>query len=88
MRKKYYGYMGSLNNDTNRNNNWMYMGLPEWTIFRYSDNSIFAFYVGNTGIVDRNGVEYYGYAVRPSFYLESSVVLEEGSGSSANPYRI
>ena len=28
--------LDSYNNDTNRNNNWMYMGLNEWTITRLS----------------------------------------------------
>ena len=79
--------MGSLNNDTNRNNNWMQMGASEWTISRHSVDSNFAFDVYFTGVVDGNFVYNY-YAVRPSFYLESSVVLEGGSGSSADPYRI
>ena len=74
-------------NDTNRNNNWLYMGAPEWTISRSSDGSNGVF------VVDVVGGVVYGYVffrdgVRPSFSLESSVVLSGGSGSSADPYRL
>ena len=74
-------------NDTNRNNNWLYMGTPEWTISRSSDGSNGVF------VVDLVGGVVYGYVffrdgVRPSFSLESSVVLSGGSGSSADPYRL
>ena len=50
--------MSSYNNTTATNNNWMYMGLYEWTISRnagYSDN---AFSVGNDGNVDIDRVNY------------------------------
>ena len=92
-----YGYAASpanwstalynYDNDTNRNNNWMYMGLYDWTISRYSDDTYSAVYVDDDGGV-------FGYyvdgdrGVRPSFSLKSSVVLTGGSGSSADPYRI
>ena len=79
--------MGSLNTATNRDNNWMFMGLYEWTISRSSDNT-YAFYVYITGDVDDNGVGNYVYVVRPSFYLESSVVLTGGTGTASDPYRI
>ena len=74
-------------NDTNRNNNWMYMGAFEWTISRRSGNTNIAFRVNNAGYVDNGGVNL-NYGVRPSFYLESSVVLESGDGTKENPYRI
>ena len=80
--------MGSLNNDTNRNNNWMFMGLYEWTISRYLDDSYSAFGVGNSGRVDNLvGVDT-GSAVRPSFYLEPSVAYISGDGSINLPFRI
>ena len=82
--------MGSLNTATNRDNNWMFMGLYEWTISRRSDNTYIAFRVSSTGFVDLNRVSDGGYtsAVRPSFYLESSVVLTGGTGTASDPYRI
>ena len=74
-------------NDTNRNNNWMFMGAYEWTISRYSVGTDRAFGVFDDGAVYDFSVGV-DNGVRPSFSLESSVVLSGGSGSSADPYRI
>ncbi len=92
-----YGYAASPENwstalfdydsDTNRNNNWMFMGLYEWTISRRSDGATVAFRVYSAGRVGNYGVGF-NSGVRPSFYLESSVVLSGGSGTSTDPYRI
>ena len=79
--------MNTLNTDTNRNNNWMYMGSSEWTISRSSDNSDFAFRVNYTGYVGSYGVSN-DRAVRPSFYLNSNVEISGGDGSEQNPFRI
>ena len=82
--------MSGYDNPTATNNNWMYMGWYEWTISRRSDATgrmNYAFYVTSTGSVD-NFVVYGSSGVRPSFYLESSVVLESGDGTQENPYRI
>ena len=70
------------------NNNWMHMGADEWTISRNSDNSTNAFLIYYTGGTSHDFV-YYGYtAVRPSFYLESSVEISGGDGTEQNPFRI
>ena len=92
-----YGYAASpenwntalynYGNDTNINNNWMFMGVYEWTISRHSGDTYLAFGVGGVGVVGSYYVGSYG-GVRPSFSLESSVVLSGGSGSSADPYMI
>ena len=76
--------MSSYNNTTATNNNWMYMGLYEWTISRYADSSSNAFDVYNDGLVDLDNVDYF-YGVRASFNLESSVSYESGSGSMSDP---
>ena len=76
--------MSSYNNTTATNNNWMYMGLYEWTISRDADRSISAFIVYNGGYVNYFSVyDYYG--VRASFNLESSVSYVSGSGSMSDP---
>ena len=66
--------------------NWLYLGSTEWTISRNSDYSDNAFDVISTG-----GVHYInvtgGFAVRPSFNLESSVKYVSGSGSMSDPIR-
>ena len=77
----------SYNNTTARNNNWMYMGLYEWTISHRSDSNYSVFDVHFLGDVD-DGDAYTAHAVRPSFYLKSEVILEGGTGASADPYRI
>ena len=76
--------MSSYNNTTATNNNWMYMGLYEWTISRFADFSGTAFYVYNGGSVDDGDVDNY-YGVRASFNLESSVSYVSGSGSMSDP---
>ncbi len=96
-----YGYAASpanwtttfdnYDNDTNRNNNWMFMGLPDWTISRRSDTTNRAFGVSIAGNVYSNGV--YGvngisHGVRPSFYLKRYIMITDGDGSSTNPFKI
>ena len=81
--------MGSLNTDANRNNNWMFMGLQEWTITHWADYfypiSFIVSYIGNVNIGQVNG---HSFVVRPTFYLESNVELISGSGTQTDPYRI
>ena len=76
--------MSSYNNTTATNNNWMYMGLYEWTISRRADTSNYAFRVYSDGYVLSDGVYNYG-GVRASFNLESSVSYVSGSGSMSDP---
>ena len=76
--------MSSYNNTTATNNNWMYMGLYEWTISRCADYSNSAFIVDIAGLV-ANGRVYDNYGVRASFNLESSVSYVSGSGSMSDP---
>ena len=76
--------MSSYNNTTATNNNWMYMGLYEWTISRNAGSSNYAFGVDSVGGVDHSYV--YNYrGVRASFNLESSVSYVSGSGSMSDP---
>ena len=94
-----YGYAASpanwsaalydYDNDTNRNNNWMYMGAYDWTISRNSDNTYRAFRVSKSGLVlDLYVNDNSRGGVRPSFYLESSVVLSGGTGTETDPFRL
>jgi len=76
--------MSSYNNTTATNNNWMYMGLYEWTISRNAVYSLNAFNVFYDGYVSGNDVGDYG-GVRASFNLESSVSYVSGSGSMSDP---
>ena len=76
--------MSSYNNTTATNNNWMYMGLYEFTISRRAGFSGNAFSVYNDGSVDDYGVSS-NRGVRASFSLESSVSYVSGSGSMSDP---
>ena len=76
--------MSSYNNTTATNNNWMYMGLYEWTISRLADYSTYAFVVRYDGSVNRFSVDSRD-GVRASFNLESSVSYVSGSGSMSDP---
>ena len=68
-------------------NNWMYMGLYEWTITPSSSSSSGVFAVSSYGNL-RTGSAYYGYAARPVFYLKSNVEFNGGTGTSSDPYRL
>ena len=76
--------MSSYNNTTATNNNWMYMGLYEWTISRLAGTSDFAFRVLSDGSVN-DFLVLSSYGVRASFNLESSVSYVSGSGSMSDP---
>ena len=81
--------LNNYNNSTIKSNNWMYMGLYEWTITPYSSYSYSVlsvhYYGGGNLSID---VARDGYAARPVFYLKSNVALQGGSGTSSDPYRL
>ncbi len=68
-------------------NNWMYMGLYDWTISRISGGGTSAWYVSNTGGASSSGAAMYS-GVRPVFYLDSSTKIESGDGSKTNPIHL
>ena len=65
-------------------NNWMYMGLYEWTLAPVSNISSDAFLVVDTGDVNNDAV-YNNMAVRPVLYLKSTIGYGGGSGTTAKP---
>ena len=71
------------------NDNWMSTGLYEWTISPSSDTSGSAFCVNASGFVYKYvGAITANYAVRPTFFLTSSVQYASGDGSISNPVRL
>ncbi len=66
------------------NDNWMYMGLYEWTIAPRTDNSYNLFSVHNDGYVG-NDTANAATAVRAAFALESSITYAGGAGTAAEP---
>ncbi len=79
--------LSSYNGEAIKNVNWMYMGLFEWTLSRYADDASFVFNVNNTGYVYRRNV-LNALAVRPVFYLSSSVNYASGDGTKNSPIRV
>ena len=95
-----YGYaasgnhwtIGLYNYESATDDNWLYLGSTEWTISRNSSLPyLYAFFVSGKGSVYVNYTSIDvtdSSAVRPSFYLESSVGISGGSGTSSDPYRL
>ena len=84
-----YFYAGTENSNTTVQNNWLYVLGNEWTMSPYSGNlsDPASFYISNNGSSGGAG-NYYGYAIRPVVYLDSSVYIISGDGTEANPYQI
>ena len=71
------------------NDNWMSIGLFEWTISRSSAGSDGAFFVTVDGYVRGVGVVNSSWDVlRPSFSLSSSIKYTSGEGTAVNPIRV
>ena len=67
--------------------NWLFLGSSEWTIAPDSSGSYSVFSVNRNGSLNYNSA-IIGYSARPVFYLNSNVALENGTGSSSDPYRL
>ncbi|MBD8923588.1 hypothetical protein EGR52_09290 [bacterium] len=65
-------------------NNWMYMGLVEWTLAPQSGDSNLSFIIDSDGYVNLYTVEGNG-AARPVLYLKSTISYAGGSGDAAKP---
>ena len=77
--------MSSYNSSSITLVNWMYMGSYEWTITPDSSYSrYYVFILGNNGNLYNNFTNI-GYIVRPTFYLKSSVVYANGTGTQSDP---
>ena len=82
------GYNSSGNDyRTVINDNWLYTGLKEWTLSRFSGAYNFVFMVDVDGILLLGQVPA-GYVLRPSFSLSSSIKFTSGEGTAVNPIRI
>lgn len=80
-----------LNRTITSYNNWMFMGLSEWTITRLSENydeylDYNYFLSGDRFSIDYPDAKF--TTLRPVFYLNSNVNLIGGTGTIVDPYRI
>ena len=83
-----------------KNNDWLFTSQVvswgsnknEWLLSPYSSDSYFAAVLNYTGFADPNGysVSVGQYAVRPAFYLDSSIlkIVGTGNGTKDNAYRV
>ena len=91
-----YNWNGSSFSDC-KNNDWVFksatfIGNGEWFISPGSSSSYSASHLNSAGYVNLN-YSVLGnpqFAVRPTFYLDSSIlkIVGTGDGSSSNPYRV
>ena len=77
----------TLTEDNFGTDNWIYFSSNEWTISQH--NPLFTFsidssYGGRVIIIQNIRL----FAVRPSFYLNSTVTYISGSGTQSDPFRI
>ena len=80
--------LSSYNNANITANNWMYMGLYEWTLAPRADGSNSAFRVRNGGNVTYSSVHNTAFGVRPVLYLKSTIGYVSGSGTISSPILI
>ena len=96
--KELYNWDNSSYSDC-KNNDWLYKSQSsfvnnrEWFLSPYSSVSNYAAGLFSSGFVYLDGGSGVGSskaAVRPTFYLDSSIlkIVGTGDGSSSNPYRI
>ena len=101
-----YGYATNISsctaiynwNSDCKNNDWLFtsqnnfVSTGEWLLSPFSSASISAALLTSSGSVDlRNGVVVdYQFAVRPTFYLDSSIlkIVGTGDGTKNNAYRV
>ena len=86
--KSLAGYSNHEGNADATNNNWMFLGVYEWTITPelVTNNTVFA--VAIYGYVVNIEADMDTVTVRPTFYLDQNVNYKSGDGTKANPYRI
>ena len=78
--------LSSYNSTTIVQNNWLYMGLIEWTMTPNSSYSYSVFYLYFNGSLIYTSASS-GYPVRPVFYLKANISYVEGDGTKDSPFR-
>ena len=69
-----------------KNNNWLYENsYYQWTISHIVPDSYGVFYLNIYGSFFSDGAGF-SYGVRPVTFLKSNIKIEDGDGSSSNPY--
>ena len=89
-----YGYASSNNICRNqlsspdcKNNNWIFIGMSQWTITPYKNSSMRSFSSLEHGIINDTNVSNPSN-VRPTIFLKNHVKIIRGEGTNSNPYQI
>ena len=95
--KELVNWDGSSYSDC-KNNDWLFtsqssfVNSSEWLLSPYSSSSFNAAFLSSTGYVGLRGNRAFGnrFAVRPTFYLDSSIlkIVGTGDGTKDNAYRV
>ena len=81
--------LSSYNSTAITQNNWVYMGIIEWTITSHFSSSNRLFTIQPDGIIYYNySYANNGFSVRPVFYLKSNILYASGDGTKASPFRV
>ena len=79
------------NVSSGKTNGWIYntnSNSYQWILSPYSDYSLYAFVLHDSGLVNNSGISNYSRGVRPSLYLVSNIKIDSGDGSEQSPYRL
>ena len=89
-----YGYASSndicrsqLSSPDCKNNNWIFIGMSQWTITPYKNSSMRSFSSLEHGIINDTNVSNPS-SVRPTIFLKNHVKIIRGEGTNSNPYQI
>ena len=81
--------LSSYNSTAITQNNWVYMGIIEWTITSHFSSSNRLFTIQPDGIIYYNySYANNGFSVRPVFYLKANILYASGDGTKASPFRV
>ena len=77
----------TYNDNSCKENDWLYLTTTEWTATPRSDHAYYAFNVNGNGYLYFSSA-YNTYAIRPVVYLNSNIKKTGGIGSSVDPFTI
>ena len=83
-----YNYDSSTDSYACRSNDWLYNGAFQWLLTPDSSVANHGRAVGSSGFVNNGDCVYDAGGVRPVLNLNSVLVIESGSGTKSDPYRI
>lgn len=77
----------TYNENSCKENNWIYLTTTEWTISPRSDHAYYAFNINGNGYLYFSSA-YNTYAIRPNVYLNTNIKKTGGTGTLEDPFTI